>query len=250
MRVTARIGADDGPEVIELEPAYSFVVWTVRPLFRLFFRWRITGLERIPPTGPAIFACNHISYMDPLAQAYALVRRRKRIRFFAKAELWKNPFLRFILRNANQIPVERGSGEAGPVEGALTALARGDGVVIYPEATITVNPDLSPMRGKTGVARVAIASGAPVVPVAVWGSHWVSPKGRVRKRRLFRMIFVTIGTPLSFADLKGREEDPETLQDVTARIMSELERLVRELQKDYPGGAAVPPPLVRSKDAA
>lgn len=250
MGVAARIGADAGPEVIEVEPAYAFVVWTVRPLFRLIFRWRITGLQRIPRTGAAIFACNHISYLDPLAQGYALVRRRKRIRFFAKAELWKNPFLRLILRNANQIPVERGSGEAGPVEGAMKALARGDGVVIYPEATITTNPDLSPMRGKTGVARVAIASGAPVVPVAVWGTHWVSPKGRVKSRRPWRKIFVTIGDPMRFGDLRGKEEDPDTLRDVTDRIMSELDRLVRELQKDYPGGAAVPPLKTRAEDAA
>lgn len=233
-----------------MEPAHAFVVWTIRPLFRLLFRWRITGLNRIPRTGAAIFACNHISYLDPLAQGYALVRRRKRLRFFAKAELWKNPFLRMILRNANQIPVERGSGEMGPVEGAMKALARGDAVVIYPEATITTNPDLSPMRGKTGVARVAIASGAPVVPVAVWGTHWVSPKGRVKSRRPWRRIFVTIGDPMSFAALRGKEDDVDTLRDVTERIMTELDRLVRELQKDYPGGAAVPPLIARAGDAA
>lgn len=234
-----------------MEPAYSLVVWTIRPLFRLLFRWRMTGLERIPRRGAAIFACNHISYMDPLAQGYALVQRRiDHIRYFAKAELWKNPLLRLILRSAKQIPVERGSGEAGPVDGALQALARGDGVVIYPEATITTNPDLSPMRGKTGVARVAIASEAPVVPVAVWGSHWVSPKGRVRKRRLLRTVFVAIGEPMSFAGMRGREEDPQTLREVTDRIMSELERLVRELQKDYPGGAAVPPLLPPREKAA
>lgn len=233
-----------------MEIAYSLVVWTIRPLFRMFFRWRMTGLDRIPPRGPAIFACNHISYMDPLAQGYALVQRRiDHIRFFAKAELWRNPVLKMILRNAKQIPVERGSGESGPVEGALNALARGDGVVIYPEATITTNPDLSPMRGKTGVARVAIASGAPVVPVAVWGSHWVSPKNRVRRRRLFRSIFVAVGEPLSFGHLAGREDDPDTLRETTDRIMSELERLVRELQKDYPGGAAVPPMLREREDA-
>ncbi|HVL90519.1 MAG TPA: lysophospholipid acyltransferase family protein [Actinomycetota bacterium] len=227
-----------------MELAYGLVVWTIRPLFRVLFRWRMTGMEFIPQRGPAIFACNHISYLDPLAQGYVIVRRRiDRLRFFAKAELWKNPFLRLILKSAKQIPVERGSGEAGPVEGALNALRRGDAVVIYPEATITTTPDLSPMRGKTGVARVAVASGAPVIPVAIWGSHWVSPKNRVRTRRLFRTIFVAAGEPMSFASLRGREDDPTTLRDVTDRIMGELERLVRDLQKDYPGGAAVPPPL-------
>ncbi|MHB8513524.1 MAG: lysophospholipid acyltransferase family protein [Actinomycetota bacterium] len=228
-------------EVVALEPVYNFVVYTLRPLLRTFFRWRFRGKENIPRTGPAIFACNHISYFDPLCQGYLLVQCRKRIRFFAKAELWRNPFLHFILKGAHQIPVERGSGETGPVEGALKALANGDGVIIYPEATITTNPDLTPMKGKTGAARVAIQSGAPVVPIAVWGSHWVSPKGRVKSKRLFRKVFVTAGPPMSFIEFKGRQEDPGALREVTDRIIETLDHMVRELQKEYPLGAAVPP---------
>jgi len=232
-----------------VEPVYHFVVWVLRPLLAIGFRWRFQGLDNVPRKGPAIFACNHISYFDPLCQGLLLVKRRRRIRYFAKAELWRNPFLRFILKGAHQIPVERGSGEMGPVEGAVAALRNGDGVVIYPEATITTNLDLSPMRGKTGVARVALTSGAPVVPVAVWGSQWVSPKGRSRGRRLWRMIFVKAGPAMTFEEFNGRENDPEALHEVVDRIMSELERMVRELQKDYPLGAAVPP-LKPRKDAA
>lgn len=232
-----------------MEPVYVFVATTCRILLRIGFRWRLRGGEKIPRTGPVIFACNHISYFDPLCQGYLLVKHRRRIRFFAKAELWKNPFLRFILKGANQIPVQRGTGEMGPVDGAIKALARGDGVVIYPEATITTTPDLMPMQGKTGVARVAIATGAPVVPVAVWGSHWVSPKGRVRGRRLGRLISVQAGDALQFGALKDRQDDPATLREVTDRIMAELERMVVELQKDYPGGAAVPPLKQRSEAA-
>lgn len=232
-----------------MEPVYAFVVGVLRPLLAIGFRWRMSGLDNVPRTGAAIFACNHISYFDPLCQGYFLIRRRRRLRYFAKAELWRNPFLRFILKGAHQIPVERGSGEHGPVEGAVAALARGDGVVIYPEATITISPDLSPMRGKTGAARAALLSGAPVVPIAVWGSHWVSPKGRKRGRRLGRLIAVSAGEPMRFDEYAGRADDPEALREITDRIMGELDRLVRELQKEYPGGAAVPPLLERGEAA-
>jgi 1-acyl-sn-glycerol-3-phosphate acyltransferase len=93
------------------------------------------------------------------------------------------------------------------------------------------------MQGKTGVARVALATGAPVVPVAVWGSHWFKPKRRKAVQKFRRTIMVKAGEPLTFA---GDQNDHETLRDVTDRIMAELDRLVRELHKVYPEGAAVP----------
>lgn len=223
-----------------MEPVYLIVVAILRPLLASFFRWRMFGLRSIPASGPVIVAANHISYFDPLCHGYFIVRARRRPRFFAKSELWKSPFLRFILKGANQIPVQRGSGEAGPVEKAIENLRRGELVVIYPEATITTNPDLTPMKGKTGVARVAIASGAPVVPIAVWGSQWVKPKRRKAVQKWRRLIVLKAGEPLRFGDLEGREEDAGTLREVTDRIVGELDRLVRELHKIYPEGAAVP----------
>ncbi|GAC1416016.1 MAG: lysophospholipid acyltransferase family protein [Actinomycetota bacterium] len=225
-----------------MEPVYSLLVGILRPLLAIGFRWRLLGQSNVPRTGPVIFACNHISFFDPLSQGYFLVRCRRRLRFFAKAELWRNPLLRLVLKGAHQIPVHRGTGETGPVEGALAALSHGDAVVIYPEGTITRTPDLSPMKGKTGVARVALASGAPVVPVAVWGSQWVSPYKRTPGRRLGRLIFVEAGPPMTFKDLQGHDnEDPAVLREITDRIMAELDRLVRGLQKQHPDGAAIPP---------
>lgn len=207
----------------------------------VFFKWRFFGDHNIPASGPVIIACNHISYFDPLCHGYIVVRRKRWPRFFAKSELWKNPFLKFILTHARQIPVERGSGEMGPVENAIAQLRDGNAVMIYPESTITTNLDLTPMQGKTGVARVALASGAPVVPVAVWGSHWVKPKRRRAVHKLRRLIMVKAGEPLTFTEQEreGRN-DPRVLRDVTDRVVAELDRLVRELHKVYPEGAAVP----------
>lgn len=208
---------------------------------KVFFRMEVWDLENIPRTGPVVIAGNHISYFDPLCQGYAVVKRKRWPRFFAKSELWKNPFLKFILSHAKQIAVDRGSGELGPVENAIAQIREGNCVMIYPESTITTNPDLTPMQGKTGVARVALATGAPVVPVAVWGSHWVKPKRRKAVQKFRRAIFVKAGEPIVFdAATRERRNDPEVLREATDRVMGELDRLVRELQKVYPEGAAVP----------
>ncbi len=222
-----------------MEPMYAFARALLLPFLKLFFRWRLLGAQNIPPSGPVIVACNHISYFDPLCHAYMIDRAGRKCRFFAKAELWKNPFLRFVLTHAHQISVERGSGEAGPVEKAIERLGRDELVVIYPEATITTNLDLTPMQGKTGVGRVALATGAPVVPVAVWGSHWVRPKRRKPVQKLRRLITLKAGEPIRFEDLRGREES-EAAREATDRVVGELDRLVRELHKIYPEGAAVP----------
>jgi 1-acyl-sn-glycerol-3-phosphate acyltransferase len=209
------------------------------PFLKLFFRWRLIGVEKIPKRGPVIVACNHISYFDPLCHAYIIDRSGRKCRFFAKSELWKNPFLRFVLTRAHQIPVERGSGESGPVEKAIEWIGKGELVVIYPESTITTNPDLTPMQGKTGVGRVALATGAPVVPIAVWGSHWVRPKKRKAVQKFRRLITLKAGDAMTFEDLKD-VEPAEAAREATDRVVGELDRLVRELHKIYPEGGAVP----------
>ena len=222
-----------------MEPMYAVARAVLLPFLKLFFRWRIVGAENIPKHGPVIVACNHISYFDPLCHAYIIDRSGRKCRFFAKSELWKNPFLRFVLTHAHQIPVERGSGESGPVEKAIEWLGKDELVVIYPEATITTNPDLTPMQGKTGVGRVALATGAPVVPIAVWGSHWVRPKKRKPVQKFRRLIALKAGDPMTFDDLRGT--DPaEAAREATDRVVGELDRLVRELHKIYPEGGAVP----------
>jgi 1-acyl-sn-glycerol-3-phosphate acyltransferase len=222
------------------EPVYSFTKNTLVAFMKVFFRWRFLGIEKIPRTGPVIIAANHISYFDPLCHGHIVVKSKRKLRFFAKAELWRNPFLKYILGHAGQIAVERGSGEGGPVEKAIEVLGRGEVVMIYPEATITTTDDLTPMQGKTGVARVALATGAPVIPVAVWGSQWVKPKGRKAVWKWRRLIMLNTGDPMTFPEFLGKQDDAAARREVTDRIMAELDRLVRELHKLHPDGAAVP----------
>lgn len=232
-----------------MEPVFALVIAVLKPLLWFFFRWRMIGTENVPKRGGFIVAANHISYFDPLPHGYFLVRAGRRPRFLAKAELWKNPFMRFIVNGCRQIKVQRGTGEHGPVEAAIAALKRGECVFVYPEGTVSRNPDLTPMAGKSGLARMAIATGLPVLPLVVWGSHWVVPKGRKAVHKFRRTIIVRAGEPMTFEAFAGRDEDPEAIQEVTERVMAEFDRIVREVQKIHPDGPAVPE-LVAKGDAA
>lgn len=203
------------------------------PPIWLWFDWRFEGLGHIPPEGPALVACNHISYFDPLAHGYFLVRAGRRPRFLAKIELFRNPITGPVLRGARQIPVRRGSGDRAPVEFGTMALRRGEAVVVYPESTVTTRPDHSPMRGKTGIARLTLATGVPVIPLAVWGSAPVWQRGS-RNARFGRPIWVKAGPPLDFAEHEDRVEDATTLREVTDEVMAQLSVLVDDLRERYP----------------
>jgi 1-acyl-sn-glycerol-3-phosphate acyltransferase len=203
------------------------------PPIWLWFEWRFDGLEHIPAEGPALVACNHISYFDPLAHGYFLVKAGRRPRFLTKVELFRNPIAGPVLRGARQIPVRRGSGDRAPVEFGSKALRQGEVVVVYPESTVTKNPDSSPMRGKTGIARLSLATGVPVIPLAVWGSAPVWRRGS-RITRYGRPIWVKAGLPLHFGEHEDQAEDPATLRAVTDEVMAQLSLLVDDLRERYP----------------
>lgn len=216
------------------EPLYRLAELAVRPPLGLWFNWRFEGMEHIPTVGPLLVAGNHMSYFDPLAHAYMLVKAGHRPRYLAKKELYGNPLMRGFLRGTGQILVERGSGSTAPVLAAREALKRGDAVLVYPEATLTNNPDFSPMRGKTGIARLTLSAEVPVLPIAVWGSQYVWQR-RGRQRLSFgRPIWVKAGPPLDFSRFEGRQDDPEALRAITDTVMDELTQLVTDLRSRYP----------------
>jgi 1-acyl-sn-glycerol-3-phosphate acyltransferase len=216
------------------EPWMRLAIAVLRPPITLWFNWRFEGREHIPREGPIIAACNHISYFDPLAHGLMVVKSGRRPRFMTKSEMYRGYVMRHLLEGAKQIKVERGSGSAAPVEAAIATLAQGETVMIYPEATITRNPDSTPMQGKTGVARIALASGAPVVPVAVWGSQHVAPKEGTRSLSFGRPIWLKAGAPMDFSAYEDRPDDTGVLREVTDSIMDELTRLVNDLRSRYP----------------
>jgi 1-acyl-sn-glycerol-3-phosphate acyltransferase len=215
------------------EPWMGFAKGVLIPPIWLWFDWHFEGFEHIPREGAALVACNHISHFDPLAHGYFLVKAGRRPRYLAKIELFRNPLTGPVLRGARQIPVRRGSGERAPVEFGVKALRAGELVVVYPESTVTTKPDFSPMRGKSGIARLTLASGVPVIPLAVWGSAPVWQRGK-RNLKLGRPIWVKAGPPLDFSEHEEGAEDPEVLRRVTDGIMGQLSLLVDDLRARYP----------------
>jgi 1-acyl-sn-glycerol-3-phosphate acyltransferase len=216
------------------EPWMRFAEMMLIPPIWTWFRWRFEGFEHIPPEGAALIACNHISYFDPLAHGYLLEKAGRRPRFLAKIELFKHPVTGPVLRGARQIPVVRGTGDAGPIATALKALHAGELVVVYPESTVTSNEDFSPMRGKTGIARLTLASGVPVIPLVVWGSAPVWQKNGKRSLKFGRPIWVKAGAPLDFSEFEDQQGDPQVIRQVTDQVMTELTVLVDDLRTRYP----------------
>jgi len=202
------------------------------PPLKLWFNWRLEGLDRVSKDGPIIIAGNHL---DPFAHGYFVVRSGRRPRFLAKQELFENPFLRVVLRGAGQIPVRRGTGDQSSLEAAARALAGGEVVVVYPEGTsVTENPDFSPGRGKTGAVRLSLMAGVPILPVATWGGQYVWLRSGKGSLRFGRPIWVKAGDPLVPSEHAGSDPDPKTVRTLTDQLMGELARLVDDLRTRYP----------------
>jgi 1-acyl-sn-glycerol-3-phosphate acyltransferase len=220
--------------VRRLEPWYQFAVFGLRPPVTFWFNWRFEGMEHVPPEGPALIAANHISYFDPLAHAYFLVKAHRIPRYLAKSELYENWFLKRLLEGAHQIKVYRGTGDSAPLENGKKALADGECVVIYPESTVTTNPDFSPMKGKTGIARLTLSTNVPVLPIAVWGSQHVWQRDGARSLKFGRPIWLKAGPPLDFSEYSESAKDEATFRTVTDHVMDELTGLVEDLRSRYP----------------
>jgi 1-acyl-sn-glycerol-3-phosphate acyltransferase len=195
------------------------------PLLRLVFRPRIEGLEHIPESGAAIVAGNHLSFSDHFLMPAVLKRR---ITFLAKAEYFTGPGIKgrltaFFFRSAGQIPVDRSGKEAGQaaIREGLGVLRKDELLGIYPEGTRSHDGKL--YRGKTGVARLALETKVPVIPVAVVGTDVVAPPGR-RFGKFTRPI-VRFGKPLDFSRYEGMENDRYILRSITDEIMYEIMRL-------------------------
>jgi 1-acyl-sn-glycerol-3-phosphate acyltransferase len=195
------------------------------PVLKLVFRPRTEGAEHLPLEGPAILASNHLSYADWLFMPLTLPRR---VTFVAKAEYFTTPgikgwFQKKFFSGAGQVPIDRSGANAA--EGALKAarriLGQGELFGIYPEGTRS--PDGRLYRGRTGVARLALETGVPVIPVAVIGTNTIAPPGR--KFGSLTQPLVRFGEPLDFSRYEGLEKDRFILRSVTDEIMYEIMRL-------------------------
>jgi len=202
------------------------------PPLRFWFRLSHEHLERIPRTGPALIACNHISYLDPLTNGDAVVRAGRRPRFLAKQDLFRIPVVGRALRGAGQIPVARGSRDRSSLDRAVAALEHGEVIVVYPEGTVTTREDGLPMEGKTGVVRLALRTGVPITPMVSWGSREVWQKTGRGSLRFGRPILTSVGEPLPLPDVS--EAGQADLRELTAGVMDAITRLAVDLRDRYP----------------
>jgi 1-acyl-sn-glycerol-3-phosphate acyltransferase len=214
-----------------VETTYLLARSVLKPWIGSWFRWSLEGAEKIPTTGPGLIAFNHISFLDPLAAAYVVDKAGRVPRFLAKQELFDDKRIAWILRGARQIPVRRGTKDAPmALDAALEELERGELIVIFPEGTITTDPDLNPMEGKSGLARLALESGAPVWPCALWGTANIWPKGYAKNWRPGQDICARVGEPLNFSG----ESNPENWRRVTSDVMDAISVLVASLRPAVP----------------
>jgi 1-acyl-sn-glycerol-3-phosphate acyltransferase len=182
--------------------------------------------------GGIVVVTNHVSHFDPLVFAHFLYDNGRLPRFLAKAGLFDVFVVGPVLKGAKQIPVYRESSDAAKAySAAVDAVRRGECVAIYPEATLTRDPDLWPMVGKTGAARVALATGAPVIPIAQWGPQDILAPYAKRFRFFPRKIMhVRAGEPVDLSEFMGREVNAELLREVTEKIMVAITALLEQIR--------------------
>ena len=201
--------------------AYWILKAILTPVLRFLFKVRVTGAENIPKDGPIIMASNHVSFCDSIFLPLVLKRR---ITFVAKAEYFDDPKTAWFFRAVGQIPIRREGGSASQraLETARGVLESGGVFGIYPEGTRS--PDGRLYKGHTGIARLALQTKAPIVPVAMIGTREAQPIGQV-KPNFFTPITVAFGKPLEYEHLADRIDDRQVLRSITDEVMYELREL-------------------------
>ena len=211
----------------DLNGWWRFGVVVVGFFARLLFRIQGRGVGRVPPTGRGILAGNHVSALDGIMLAYVTGRHARRMtRFLVAAEFFDKPRVAWGLRLYRQIPLKRGKADAGAIGEAVDTIRGGALAGIFPEGKVNPDPGSGLQRGRKGVGRIALATGAPVVPVGIWGTQDRWPKSGLHYRRpVRRRVAVVYGEPIE------PHGDPESLQDIqvfTDLVMTGIARRMAE----------------------
>lgn len=214
-------------------------VMVLYPLDSVLFKLRWHHLDRMPATGGVLVAVNHISQADTAAMARLIWQSGRIPRFLIKHTVFDWPIIGRVMHGAGQLPVYRASEQASDsLRAAVDALADGQCVIIYPEGTITRNPDYSPMQAKTGVARLALACpDVPVIPIGQWGAqHTLGRSGRFRPFPRHRHE-ASVGDRVDLAGYHGQEPTAETLRAITDRVMAAVTEQVDFVRASIAGSA-------------
>lgn len=203
------------------------------PLVAIIAKYRFHDREKMPRTGAVIIAPNHFSNIDPIIVGSAVWYLGRLPRFLAKASILRVPILGWLLRRSGQIPVERGgvARSAESLKAAAEMVSHGRALIVYPEGSLTRDPDLWPMRGKTGAVRLALEFGIPIVPVAHWGTQKVMNRYS-NKISLFprQMIDIKVGDPVDLSAFAGKALSSSTFAAATAAVMDAITDLLEDLR--------------------
>ena len=220
---------------------YRLAIAIVRPLLMLFTKREWSGAENLPTEGGYVVCPNHYSYLEPLVFGHFLVDHGHSPRYLGKVEVFRAPVVGAVMRRCGHIRVDRRTAQvAQALPEAAAALKANSTVLVYPEGRIGLDPWMWPERGKTGVARMAALSGAPVVPVAQWGAHRVMPYSTPRGlgRSLLRalrhrpVVAVRFGEPVDLSGLSG-SSGAQAMQ-ATRLIVEGIDRALLPLRADEP----------------
>jgi 1-acyl-sn-glycerol-3-phosphate acyltransferase len=227
------------PKVSKKETAFAFklTAFIIGSILRLMFRIKTTGLENLPKGG-YILVGNHVSYLDPFSFAYSVYYHMKRTpHYFAKESLFRIPIIGKLLPKVGQIPISRSGGKSNeePLRAAKDFLLAGQVVVVFPEGTLTRDPDLWPMRGKPGAIRMAIELGIPIVPVGQWGVQKVLGNyGKKFRPNPFHVVNVKIGKPLTFEHMSKNDLSTKEVTVAAREVMHAVASIVGELRGETP----------------
>ena len=209
----------------------------VLPVVGAMVKLRIRAGSALPRSGPFILSPNHYSEIDPIVMGVVVWKLRRTPRFLAKASLFRVPALGWLMRFTGQIPVEREqSARVGqPLQAAKILAERGQGVIVYPEGTLTKDPELWPMQGKSGAIRMALEQGIPLYPAAHWGTqHWMGRYARTIRFFPRTTIDAVVGEPFDLSPYQGKPITKDLLTGATEALMAEIARLVGTLRGETP----------------
>jgi 1-acyl-sn-glycerol-3-phosphate acyltransferase len=211
-------------------------VLVLRPSLHALIKQKMQGREHVPTDGGVILAPNHLSYADWGTVALFSHESGRYPTFLIKSPIFNVKIIGPILRKLGQLPVYRNRGDAALVlRDAERAIRDGECVIVYPEGTASRDPDLWPMKARTGVARLALETGAPVIPIAVWGAQHVLPYGSSRPHLLPRKtVRMVAGPPVDLSAFSGRPLNSATLGEATAVIMADVTALLAGLRGETP----------------
>ena len=206
---------------------------TVLPLMWLLTTIRREGTHNLPREGSFVLSPNHTSNLDPIVVGIATYRAGRSPHFLGKASLFAVPLVGALLRATRQIPVARGgiTRDNDPLRVAKERMAAGSGIIVYPEGTLTRDPQIWPMRGKTGAVRLALVTGAPLIPAAQWGTErLLPPYARFLRPLPRKTITVRFGAPLDLSRFEGKAIDSKVLGEATALLMAAITSMVEDLR--------------------